>query len=216
MITLSLDLTERLCVVVGGGEVAYQKVRTLLRGGARLRVVSASLVAGLMALRERGQIEHLGRPYQPGDLAGALLVVSATGQPEVDGAVAAEAKAAGQLISVSGEPALGDVRFTAELQRGPVTIAVSTDGGSPALAARIRNEVGRAIGPEYGALAELVTEARRRLKAEGRLAQRERAERLRQLVYSPALEMLARCETDEARRLMERIIAAGGPSEGER
>lgn len=214
MITLAFDLTDRLCVVVGGGEAAEQKVRALLRAGARVRVVSPSLSPWLVARLASGAIEHWSRPYQPGDLEGAALVVSATGRPEVDRAVATEAKAARQLLSVSGEPALGDVHFLAELHRGPVTIAVATGGGSPALAVRIRDEIGQAIGPEYGALAELLAAARRRLKAAGRLTQRERAALLRQIVYGPALAML-RGETEAARRLVDGIIAAEGPNEGE-
>lgn len=208
MITLALDLNGQLCVVVGGGLVAEHKARVLLEAGARVRVVSDALTPGLCSLRDAGQVEVVPRRYHPGDLVGAMLVVAATGQPDVDAAVAAAA-GGHQLVSVSGQPKLGNVHFTAEVCRGPLRIAISTDGASPALAKRIRQDVERVIGPEYAALAELLAEVRERVKGLPHLRQAERAALFEQIVYGPALQLLANGETEAARASVEEMVGTG-------
>jgi len=205
MITLALDLSGHLCVVIGGGPVAEHKAQVLLGAGARVRVVSDAPTPGLCSMRDTGQIEVVPRRYHSGDIVGAMLVVAATGQPDVDAAVA-EAACGHQLVSVSGQPRLGNVHFTAEFSRGPLRIAISTDGTSPALVKRIRQEVERVIGPEYAALAELLAGVRERLKGLPHLCQAERAALFEQIVYGPALQLLANGETEAVRALVAEII----------
>lgn len=208
IITVSLDLTGRPAVVIGGGRVAERKVKVLMEAGARVRVVAPEVTAPLSDLETAGQIQVCRRPWEAGDTAGAMLVVAATGRREVDLSVALEAQAAGSLVSVSGDPALGNLAFTAAVKRGPVRIAISTGGAAPALAKRVRQEVERLVGPEYGALAELLDEARRRLKTLPGLSQSERAAVLEALVNGPALGLLARGETEAARAEVEERIRA--------
>lgn len=179
---LTVDLRGRLAVVVGGGAVAERKVRTLLEAGAAVRVVSPALTAGLEALLAAGAIAVLHRPYQLGDAAGALLAIAATGIRAVDAAVAAEVAALGGLVSVSGQPALGNVHFTAEVRRGPVRIGIATGGASPLLARRLKERVVEAVGPEWGALAESLAAARERLKDRPDLTQADRARLYAELI----------------------------------
>lgn len=203
---LAVDLRGRLAVVVGGGAVAERKAGTLLEAGAVVRVVSPALTAGLELLRASGSVAVLLRPYQAGDAAGAMLVVAATGIPMVDAAVAAEVAAAGGLVSVSGQPELGNVHFTAEVRRGPVRIGIATGGASPALARTLKERVAGVVGPEYGALAELLGEARERLNANAALTQADRARVYTELLDSPLLEALAAGDQERARALLEAAL----------
>ena len=205
---VNLDVSGRRTVVVGGGQVAEAKVRKLLEAGAAVTVISPVLTTALAAYAAGGRITAHRRPFAPGDTEGAFLTVAATGRPEVDAAVAAEAQAAGRLVTVSasGEADRGNVTFTAEVQRGSITVAVSTGGASPALARRVRAAVERAVGPEYATLANWLAEARERLTAGSDLTQAGRAAIYRAVVEGPVLELLAAGETAEARRRFEEML----------
>lgn len=208
MITVGLHVKGKVVVVVGGGAVAERKVRALLASEALVRVVSPELSAGLRHLSEQGRIQVRQRPYVPADLAGALLVVAATGNPEVDAAVARQAETEERLVAVTADPRLGNTTFTAEFQRGPVRVAVSTEGASPALAGRLRRELERLVGPEYGHLAELLGGIRERVQRCTRRSDAERAAFFSSLVEGPALDMLARGEADRACALVENAVAS--------
>jgi siroheme synthase-like protein len=214
MLMLAVDLQGRLAVVVGGGPVAERKARVLLEAGARVRVISPGFTDGLRALAAAGRVEAAERAYQAGDAAGAALVVAAAGDPAVDGAVAAEVKAAGGLVSVSGQPGLGNVHFTAEVRRGPIRIGIATGGASPALARRLKAAVGRAVGPAYGELAELLAEARGRLRAQPGISQAERARVYTGLVKGPLLDLLAAGDRAQARAVLEAALQEARRGEG--
>lgn len=208
MMIVDLKLTGRLAVVVGGGPVAERKARALLQSGVRVRVVSPEMTLGLRTLWERGRIEVIQRPYAPGDTSGAMLVVAATGRREVDAAVARQAEAEERLVSVSGDPELGNVNFTAEVRRGPVRVAISTGGASPALARRLRGELERIVGPEYGQLAELLGEVRKRVQLHSSRSRAERAALLASIVQGPALGLLAQGAEEAAQALVHGMVSS--------
>lgn len=202
MMMLGIDLTGRPVTVVGGGRVAERKVRRLLEAGAVVRVISPSVTAGIT---ESG-VQVVQRPFAPGDTEAAWLVVAATGIAEVDARVAAEARAAGRLVSVSGAPALGDTHFVAEVRRGPVTLGIATGGASPAIARRLRQEVERQVGPEWGVLAGWLAAVRDEVKAA--LPPADRAPFYAALVDGPLLDMLAAGDEAGARAWLEAQLAA--------
>src|ERR1700738_1839071 len=101
-----IDGSNRDCVVLGGGEVAERKTRSLIEAGAVVTVVSPALTAGLAAMANAGALRHLARTYQPGDLEGAFLAFEATGKIETGRAAAAEARARGVPINVADVPEL--------------------------------------------------------------------------------------------------------------
>jgi precorrin-2 dehydrogenase/sirohydrochlorin ferrochelatase len=160
-----LDLAGRLCVVVGGGSVAARKVTTLLDSAATVRVVAPGAVERLTMLAQVGRIELLARPYETGDLAGALLVFAATDSAEVNAQVAREARAAGALCNVADESAGGDFTVPATLRHGGLVVAVSTSGEAPGYARRIRDLVAVRLGPEYGQALDLYASVRGRILA---------------------------------------------------
>jgi precorrin-2 dehydrogenase / sirohydrochlorin ferrochelatase len=184
-----LDLRGRPCVVVGGGEVARPKVESLLEVGARVTVVSPTLVSPLAALAETHEIVHHPRPYRTGDLADAALAYVAVDDPAVQTAVAAEASAARVFLNVVDVPALCTFIAPAVVRRGPVVIAISTGGASPALARRMREDLEARVGTEYGLAATILAKVRPLVQAAHPDAP-GRSRTFARLVDGPLLEAL--------------------------
>jgi siroheme synthase-like protein len=159
-----LHIRDRRCVVVGGGQVALRKVKTLLDHGATVDVISSELCPELIELAENGQICIFRRHYQPGDLRGAFITIAATDNSEVNQAVVKEAQKEGILINVVDDASSSDFIVPSYTRRGDVTIAISTAGKSPALARKIRTRVEREFGEEYASLALLIDEVRTELR----------------------------------------------------
>jgi siroheme synthase-like protein len=155
-----LNLKDKHVVVIGGGEVAERKVAALLDTGASILVVSPEVTPRLASLANANLIDLQKRPYAHGDCSGATLVLSATDDPEVSRAVFEEASAAGILVNTADQPALCDFIMPAVVRRGNLTIAISTGGTSPALAARLRGRFSRMLGPEYARLVDFLEQAR--------------------------------------------------------
>jgi precorrin-2 dehydrogenase/sirohydrochlorin ferrochelatase len=155
----------RQTVVIGGGQVAARKVDGLLAADAQVKVISPVLVPELQLLSDSGVITFIQRSYQDGDLEDAFLVVAATDEVTVNHAVWAEAMKRGCLINVVDDPEHSTFILPAVLQRGEMSLTISTGGGSPALARRLRERLEDIIGPEYGTLTELMTELRPELMA---------------------------------------------------
>ena len=157
MYPVCLEISDKLCIVVGGGSVAERKVLGLLTAGAQVRVISPQLTGTLAGLADDGRIEWLDRGYEQGDLIGALLVFAATDSREVQEAVVREASRAGQLVNVIDEPVRCSFQVPAVVRRGDLTLAVSTGGRSPAVAAMVRHQLEESYGEEYGLLLDLMS-----------------------------------------------------------
>ena len=150
-----LDLAGRDTLLVGGGEVAAQKAGPLLDAGARLRVVAPELTAALRARIDGGAARWEQREVRPGDTVGCAVVVCATSQREVNKQVSEEARANGIPVNVVDDPELCTFIVPSTVRRGPLQVAVSTGGRSPAFAKFMRKELEQAVGEEYGLLAEM-------------------------------------------------------------
>jgi siroheme synthase-like protein len=164
---IALVLKGRPCLLVGGGRVALRKAEGLLAAGAAVTVVAPRVDEALRALPV--QIEQ--RPYAAGEAARYWLVITATGQPEVDRAVFADGNGAGVLVNAADDVPGCSFILPAVLRRGPVSVAVSTDGTSPALASWLRDRVAGVVGPEVAIVARLVGEARATVRAAGRTSE---------------------------------------------
>jgi precorrin-2 dehydrogenase/sirohydrochlorin ferrochelatase len=164
---VALDLAGRDCLVVGGGPVAAHKTEGLLAADARVTVVSPALVPALLALATEGRVHWKPRPYQHGDVAGVRLVMVATDDGAVNAEVAAEARALGVWVNCADDPGHCDFALPAVLRRGPITVAVSTGGASPAIARLLREEIGRRLSTDWAAVADLAGGVRRELRARG-------------------------------------------------
>lgn len=153
---VNLQITNRLCIVIGGGGVALRKVRSLLQGNARVRVISPALEPELLVLVEEQPIEWLKREYVEGDLHGAFLVFAVTNDRTVQNRIMKEADRTAVLLNSADDPHGSDFHVPAHFRRGKMLITVSTGGGSPALAKKIREQLEEIIGPEYEAVVDLL------------------------------------------------------------
>lgn len=136
-----LDITERKCVVIGGGRVAERKCPPLIRAGAKVVVISPTLTQGLEALKKRGLIRHIGRRYRRGDMKSAFVAIAATDSREINLKVVADATMYKTLLNVVDNPPLCNFIVPSVLRRGSLTIAISTGGVSPAMARTIRKSL---------------------------------------------------------------------------
>jgi precorrin-2 dehydrogenase len=144
-----LDLSGRPVLVVGGGPVALEKIEGLLDCGATVTVVAPQIVPEL----EHLPVELVRRAYRTGDLAGRFLVVAATATPSVNRRVFRDAEARSLLCNVVDVPDLCSFILPAVHREGPIAVAVSTGGASPALAQRLRDEIAAVVRPEHARLA---------------------------------------------------------------
>lgn len=142
-----LNLGGKKCVVIGGGEVAARKVAALIKSGALVTVISPELTTALKRLKDSGSITHVGREYRRGDLKAAFLTIAATSDDKVNRAVFKDAPL---LVNVVDAPELCNFIVPAVVDRAPLTIAVSTGGASPAMAASVRRELEALYGKEVG------------------------------------------------------------------
>ena len=161
-----LRLTGRRCVVVGGGDVGLEKVDGLLACDASVTLIAPTAHEALREYAREGSIEWLQRPYGgPGDLDGAFLVIAATDVTDVNIAVFDDAERRAMLVNVVDVPPLCNFILPAIVRNGPLAIAISTAGASPALAKRMKREVSEHFGERYATLALLLNEVRGWAKA---------------------------------------------------
>jgi len=135
------DLQGRSVLVIGGGRLALEKVQGLLGAEASVTVVAPALNQELTALRDSGRIEHLAREYRSGDMHGRALVMAAGDHRLANEGLQADARAVGVPLNAADDPANCDFILPAVVRQPPLTLAISTGGGSPAVARRIREEL---------------------------------------------------------------------------
>ena len=205
-----LDIKDKRCVVVGGGEVALRKVTSLLRSGARVALVSPQLSTSLENLRQDGEIDHLAREFQDGDLEGAHLVIAATDDGVVNRQVSELAKARRIPVNVVDQPALCSFLMPSVIDRSPVIIAVSTGGSSPVLARLIRTRLESLIPAAYGRLAELANRFRDKVKASFRRPE-DRRLFWDKILQGGVAERVFTGHLEEAETILERELAAADP-----
>jgi precorrin-2 dehydrogenase/sirohydrochlorin ferrochelatase len=160
-----LKLTGRRCLVVGAGAVGLEKVEGLLACDARVHVIAPEVSGPVQELADAGDIELTVRPFAAGDLEGHFLAIAATSDTDVNVAVFDEAERRAMLCNVVDVPPLCSFILPAIVRSGPIAIAISTAGSSPALAKRMKREIGELFGSEYAELAELLNDARGWAKA---------------------------------------------------
>ena len=159
-----LDLDGVPVLVVGGGTVALRKIEGLLAAHAEITVIAPIIADAIRDL----PVRLVTRAYEPGDLDGVRVVITAADDAEVNGAVSAAAKLRGILVNSADDPANCTFTLPAVARDGVVTVAVSTGGASPALASHLRGEIERWL-TEIGAAdaATLLAAQRASLKADG-------------------------------------------------
>jgi uroporphyrin-III C-methyltransferase / precorrin-2 dehydrogenase / sirohydrochlorin ferrochelatase len=160
---LFLKLAGRKCLVVGGGAIAEAKMRGLVRCGAEVCVVAPAATPGIREAAASGRIVWDARPYLPSDLTGVFLVIAATNRPQLHEEIFRRCQQAGILCNAVDEPERCHFYYPAVVRRGALQVAISTAGYSPFLAQRLRCELEKQFGPEYGPWLEEIGQQRREL-----------------------------------------------------
>jgi siroheme synthase-like protein len=155
-----LKLTGRRCVVVGGGEIGLEKVEGLLACDGRVVLIAPDAVPELEALAAEGSIEWIRRDYETGDLEATFIAIAATDDTDVNIRVFEDAERRAMLVNIVDVPPLCNFILPAIVRTGPLAIAISTAGASPALAKRIKRQVADEFGEEYARLAVMLNDVR--------------------------------------------------------
>ena len=220
-----LDVQGRHCVVVGAGAIAERKVEQLLASGAGVTFVSPEATDGIRGWTTEGRVTWVKRAYQPGDLAGAFLAIAATDDESVNRQVHAEAEAERVLLNVVDVPPLCSFIAPAVVERGQVTVAISTAGTSPALARRLREmmEGSRPISCPSGEqascrclawadAADLLAEVRREVRAGNHTVD---PEAWQAAMDDELLELVEQGAHEQAKkRLMDTLLQAADTKKG--
>jgi siroheme synthase-like protein len=155
-----LKLTGRRCLVVGGGEIGLEKVEGLLACDGDVTLIAPDAVPELEGLAREGSIRWERREYRPEDLERVFMVIACTDDTDINIGIYNDAEARAMLVNVVDVPPLCNFILPAVVRTGPLAIAISTAGASPALAKRMKGEIGELFGEEYATLAVLLNDVR--------------------------------------------------------
>jgi siroheme synthase-like protein len=155
-----LRLKGRRCAVIGGGDVGLEKVEGLLACDAEVTLVAPEAHPALRELADEGSIRWQRRGYESGDLDGCLIAIAATNDTDVNIRVFDDAERRAMLVNVVDVPPLCNFILPAIVRTGPLAVAISTAGASPALAKRMKREIAELFGEPYADLAVLLNDAR--------------------------------------------------------
>ena len=200
-----VDLKGKKALVVGGGKVAQRKIETLLEYGALVQVVARELTAELERLRSDKSIRFLGGEFSEALLQGAFLVIAATDDASFNRRVSRAARHMGLLVNAVDQPADCNFIVPSVLSRGDLLIAVSTSGKSPAFARKVRVELERHFGEEYGFFLNLMGNLRKEILRLG-LSQEENKSAFEKLVYSDLLTAIGQKKWDLASQIIEKVV----------
>jgi siroheme synthase-like protein len=155
-----LKLRARKCLVIGGGELGLEKTEGLLACDGDVIVISPEVLPEVEALAVEGSITWLQRDYEQGDLEGKFLVIACTDDTDTNIRIYDDAEERAMLANIVDVPPLCNFILPAIVRTGPLAIAISTAGASPALAKRMKAEVSELFGEEYARMAVLLNEVR--------------------------------------------------------
>ena len=168
-----LNIQGKRSIVIGGGNIALRKIKSLLECRAKVTVITPKPHSEISKLSEEKMIRLIGRNYKVSDLKDAIVAIVCTNVKRVNRKAADEARKAGALVNVVDDPRGSDFIIPSFFRRGDLTVAVSTSGVSPALAKKIRAELEKRLGVEYASLLSLIGEIRSGIKREGSMVDAE-------------------------------------------
>jgi len=161
---VSLNITKKKCSVIGGGKVALRKINSLLEAGAAVSLISPQIIDEIKPLVNENRIHWIEKEYNSELLNDCFLVIAATNIREVNQRIANFCHDANILVNVVDNPKDSSFIVNSYFKQGDLTLAISTNGKSPALSHKIKEELTLLFGPEYAVLLDLLAEAREMAK----------------------------------------------------
>ncbi len=198
-----INIENQKCVVVGGGSVAERKIKTLLKYGANITVISPEITDNIKKLIEKGKIKHFRRRYRKGDIKGAVLVVAATSDSRINAQILKEARFL--INSADGENTTEGIKYIvpAIFEKGDLTIAVST--GFPSLSRILRNEISKLYGKEFALYLRYIKKARKEIQK--KISENKRRQEIfRKIASKKIVLILKQYGFRQAKKEIDRII----------
>ena len=199
-----LDITNKRCVIVGGGDVAERKAERLLDFGARVTVIGKTLTPLLETMKRDGRIEHIHADYDGTLIGNAFMLIGATDRDDINTRISLDGKHKGILVNIVDDPAKCDFILPSLVQQGDLAIAISTGGKSPALAKKLREELEKRYGPEYEALLHMLGKLREKVVARG-YASDENKQRFEAVIDSDILQHIKDKNWEQVKKIIYEI-----------
>lgn len=205
-----MNIRDKSCLIIGGGQVAARKVYLLHRAGARITLISPALCDELARWAHSGDVTYIGRSFEPADISNQAVIIAATNDTSVNTQVAALAQARGIPVNVVDNPDAGSFIMPSIIDRSPVQVAISTGGASPVLARLLRARLETFIPAAYGRLADLLERFRSKVKQ--RFGGSDDIRRFwEEIIEGPVADMLIAGKDEAAQQALEQAIANAKP-----
>lgn len=201
-----IDLTNKKCLVIGGGKVAERKIDHLLDYGCSIRVVSPQVERNIELWADQELIELYRREFQAHDIADNFMVFVATDNYQINEKVSKICRDRGIMVNAVDDPPNCDFYVPSILKRNSLVLAISTGGKSPAFARRLRGELEEIITPEYGEFVDILGEQRDVIKEHIKDIE-IRKKIFEELVYSDILDLLKAGEKEKAKEKVEKCMS---------
>jgi uroporphyrin-III C-methyltransferase/precorrin-2 dehydrogenase/sirohydrochlorin ferrochelatase len=201
-----INITNRRCVVIGGGDVAARKVSMLLKANALVELYSPTLSQQLRDLVSVNRITHKNENFEPDQLEGACLVIAATDDETVNISVSVAAKARNIPVNVVDAPDLCTFTMASIVERSPIVIAISSEGNAPVLARYIRTKIETMLPAGYGRIAEIAGEFRDKVKAKFATTQQRRIF-WENVLQGPIVERILSGQDEAARKALNAALS---------
>lgn len=201
-----MDIENQPCLVVGGGDVAEQKVTGLIAAGAVVTVESPELTANLQALAQAEFIRHKKQDYHPATMTGMKLVIAATNDEAINEKIFHDASASNIPVNVVDDPKRCSFIVPSIVRQGALQIAISTAGISPALSKKIRRELEEKFDESYGAFLELLAEFRPLVTQSIKDFETKKA-LWEQVLASDVFDLVKRGDIEKARARLKDLLA---------
>jgi precorrin-2 dehydrogenase/sirohydrochlorin ferrochelatase len=205
-----LDLKGQKILVVGGGKVAERKIKNLLVYGCRIHITSTHFTGELQRLIAENKIENIPCESLATHMDDAFMVIAATDNPKANTEVSLQAKKRGILVNAVDQPRDCNFIMPSITRQGDLQIAISTAGKSPALAKKIRKDMDKMFGPEYGSLVELLGLIRAKLLSAEHVSSKNKT-LFQKLVDSDLLEMIKERNPDKIKATLSCILGEDFP-----
>jgi uroporphyrin-III C-methyltransferase/precorrin-2 dehydrogenase/sirohydrochlorin ferrochelatase len=206
-----MNITNRPCVVIGGGEVASRKVSMLLKANAAVTLYSPDICHELQTLANAGKVTYINANFEENQLLGSCLVIAATDIESVNIAVSMAAKAQNIPVNVVDSPALCTFTMASIVERSPIVIAISSEGNAPVLARYIRTKIETMLPAGYGRIAGIAGEFRDKVKAKFTTTQARRIF-WEGVLQGPIVEQILSGQEAAARKSLDEVLADSSES----